>query len=84
MLALESVMSALKSLLYGLPLGSLAMYLTYTALTQQDGFQFMLPWPLLLEAVAGVFVIALITTQYAAGKMRGGSIIETIRMGDGV
>ena len=84
MLALESVMSALKSLLYGLPLGSAAMYLTYTALTQQDGFQFVYPLSLPLEAIAGVFVIALITTQYAAGKLRGGSIIDTIRMGDGV
>ena len=84
MLALESVMSALKSLLYGLPLGSLAMYLTYIVLTQQDGFQFIYPWALPLEAIAGVFVIALIVTQYAVKKLRGGSIIDTIRMGDGV
>ncbi len=82
MLALESVMSAMKSLLYGLPLGSLAMYLIYVAITQQDAFQFIFPWTLLLEAVAGVFVIALITTQYAASKLRGGSIVETIRMGE--
>ncbi len=84
MLALESVMSALKALLYGLPLGSLAMYLTYMALTQRDGFQFYYPLPLLFEAIAGVFVIALIVTQYAAGKLRGRNIMDAIRMGEGV
>lgn len=84
MLALESLMSAFKALLYGIPLGSLAMYMTLWALVQRRYFQFVYPWLTLAEAVAGVLVIALIATQYAAGKLRGGSIIDTIRMGDGV
>ena len=84
MLALESVMSALKALLYGLPLGSAAMYLTYLALTQNTGYQFVFPWLTLLEAALGVLVIALITTQYAASKLRRGSVMDAIRMGEGV
>ncbi len=84
MLALESVMSALKALLYGLPLGSLAMYFTYRSLTIQNTFQFVYPWVTLVEVALGVFLITLIITQYAAAKLRGGSLIETIRSNEGV
>ena len=84
MLALESVMSALKALLYGLPLGSAAMYLTYRAVTQQSEFQFIYPWLTVLEATVGVFIITLITTQYAAAKLRGGSLMDAIRNSEGI
>ncbi|HPF86774.1 MAG TPA: ABC transporter permease [Candidatus Limiplasma sp.] len=84
MLALESVMSSLKALLYGLPLGSIAMYFTYRSVVIQSEFQFVYPWATLIEVAAGVFLITLITTQYAAAKLRGGSIIETIRSNEGV
>jgi len=84
MLALESVMSALKALLYGLPIGSLAVYLTYRALTIKGQFQFIYPWATLAEVAAGVFLITLITTQYAAAKLRGGNIIEAIRSNEGI
>ena len=83
MLALESVMSALKALLWGLPIGSAAMYLAFISLTMKDAFQFVYPWIMLLEAAAGVFVITLIVTQYAAAKLRSGSIMDAIRMGEG-
>ena len=79
MLALESVLSALKALLYGIPAGLLATYLVFLALTQRDGFPFSISWGTLVQATLGVFVIALITTQYAAAKLRGGSIMEGIR-----
>ena len=84
MLALESVMSALKALLYGLPLGTLAMYLVFRAVTIKDSFPFLFPWLTAAEAVAAVFLITLITTQYAAGKLRGQNIMDAIRMGEGV
>ncbi len=84
MLALESVMSALKALLWGIPLGSAATYLTYLALTGKDSFGFVYAWPVVLEAALGVFLIALITTWYASFKLRGGSVMEVIRSSEGV
>ncbi|MBN1777080.1 MAG: ABC transporter permease [Clostridiales bacterium] len=85
MLALESVMSALKALLYGIPLGAAGAYLVYIAMTRNVGFGFVFPWLALAEAVLGVFVITLITTQYASVKLRrGGSIVEVIHAGEGV
>ncbi len=84
MLALESVMSALKALLWGLPIGSAAMYLAFVSLTMRNDFQFVYPWVMLLEAAAGVFIVTLIVTQYAAAKLRSGSIMDAIRMGEGL
>jgi putative ABC transport system permease protein len=84
MLALESVISAFKALLYGLPLGTAATYLTYLAVTDQNTFQFVFPWITFMEVAAGVFLITLITTQYAASKLRSGSIIEAIRSNEGI
>lgn len=84
MLALESVMSALKALLWGIPIGSAAMYLSFVSLTIRNDFQFVYPWGMLLEAAAGVFIVTLIVTQYAAAKLRSGSIMDAIRMGEGL
>ena len=84
MLALESVISACKALLYGIPLGSLAMYLTYITLTQNVSYGFIYPWNTVLMAVAAVFLIALIATQYAASKLRGNSTMEVIRSTEGI
>ncbi|MFH1881032.1 MAG: ABC transporter permease, partial [Bacillota bacterium] len=84
MLALESVMSALKALLWGLPLGVIGMYLSYLALTRNVKFGFVFPWFTVPEVVLGVFVITLITTQYAAAKLRGGSLMDIIRANEGI
>jgi len=84
MLALESIMSAFKALLYGLPLGTLAMYLTYRSVTIKDTYQFIYPWLTAAEAVAAVFLIAVIATQYAAAKLRKGNIMDVIRASEGV
>ena len=85
MLALESVMSSLKALLYGIPLGSAAMYLTFLAITTHNSFPFVYPWVTLLEVIAGVFLITLITTQYAAAKLRkNSSLMDAIRSTEGV
>ena len=84
MLALESVMSALKALLWGLPLGAAGTYLAYLALTRNVHFGFVFPWHTIPEVVLGVFVITLITTQYAAAKLRSGSVMEAIRANEGI
>lgn len=84
MLALESVMSALKALLWGLPLGAAGTYLTLLALTSNVRFGYVFPWFTVPEAVLGVFVITLITTQYAAAKLRRGSLMDAIRTNEGV
>ena len=85
MLALESVMSSLKALLYGIPLGSVATYLTFLAITARGTVPFVYPWITLLEVIVGVFLITLITTQYAAARLRKNtSLMEAIRAAEGV
>jgi len=80
MLALESLISSVRSLLFGLPLGAVAAWLVYLG-TQMDRmrFGFIFPWQVTLLCVAGVFVVTFVTTLFAAARRRKGSIVETIR-----
>jgi len=80
MLALESLISSIRALLFGLPLGILAAWGVYLG-TQMDRvrFGFIFPWEMVLYCMAGVFVITFATTRFAAAKMRKESVVETIR-----
>jgi len=82
MLALESIISSARSLVFGLPLGAGAAWLVYVG-TQMDRvrFGFIFPWQVALLCVAGVFVITFVTTRFSASRFGKESIVETIRRG---
>jgi putative ABC transport system permease protein len=79
MLNLESVLCAARSLLFGLPLGAAGAYAVYRALglAAETGFAF--PWLPALLCVLGVFAITWAVMMFSARRLRGGSLVETIR-----
>jgi len=79
MLNLESILSSARALLYGLPLGLLLSGLIYLAAARAVEFPFVFPWAAVLQCVLGVFAVTFFVMRYAAGKLRGGSIVEAIR-----
>jgi len=80
MLALESLISSVRALLFGLPLGMLAAWGVYLG-TQMDRvrFGFIIPWQMMLICIAGIFIVTFVTTRFAAAKQRKESVVETIR-----
>ena len=80
MLALESLISSTRALIFGLPLGSLAAWGIYLG-TQMDRvrFGFIFPWQMTLACMAGIFVVTFVTTRFSAARLRKESIVETIR-----
>ena len=84
MLNLESVMSSLKALAYGLPIGILASYLIYHFFIDTIDLDYIIPWFAILACVAGVFAITWITMRYAASRLKGRNLIESIRAETGM
>jgi putative ABC transport system permease protein len=79
MMNLESVLSSLKALLFGLPLGLLASYLTYRAIVPMTYIPYVFPWVAVFICVAGVFVITWVVMRYSVSRLRGHNIAEVIR-----
>ena len=79
MLNLESILCSLKSLVIGVPLGIIGSYLSYIALDMPTEFAYELPWLPIVQCTLGVFVITWVIMRYAAARLRGGNIVETIR-----
>ena len=84
MLNLESILSSVKSLIIGLPLGVLVSYLIYQTIMQSVDFSYQLPWVPILQSIIAVFIITWVTMHYSAARLSGGNIIETIRSDSGV
>jgi len=79
MLNLESVMSAARSLVFGLPLGLIGAYGIFRAMGLAGEIKFTIPWLAVAECVAGLFIITWLTMRFAASRLKGGSIIGAIR-----
>ena len=84
MLNLESVMSSAKALMFGLPIGILTSYLLYHLFADFLEMDYVLPWVAILACVAGVFAITWITMRYAASRLKGRNLIESIRAETGM
>ncbi|MCL2004474.1 MAG: ABC transporter permease [Oscillospiraceae bacterium] len=81
MLNLESLLSSIKSLIIGVPLGIAGSYLLHRGTVSPVTTAYTLPWIPILQCVFGVFVITWVVMRYSASRVRRGSIIETIRAG---
>jgi putative ABC transport system permease protein len=81
MLNLESIMSSVRSLIIGLPLGALLSYFLYRVMMNSYGFEFGVPWLAIIFSIIGVFAITWTTIRVAAARLKGASIIDTIRLG---
>ncbi|MCL2498891.1 MAG: ABC transporter permease [Defluviitaleaceae bacterium] len=79
MLNLESILCSFKSLVYGIPLGIAASYFIYWGVIQAVDFDYVFPVAAILQCVLAVFIITWVTMRYAAARLRGGSLVDSIR-----
>jgi putative ABC transport system permease protein len=79
MLNLESALSSVRSILFGIPIGLLGAYGVYRGLGLTGEIGFIVPWPAVAGSVAAVFIINWATMIFAASRLKDGSIVEVIR-----
>jgi putative ABC transport system permease protein len=80
MLSLEAVLCGLRSLLFGLPLGSAAAVFVHRAILMSVwDFPFIFPWFALIECVFGVFAVTWVTMRFSASRLKNDSIVGAIR-----
>lgn len=75
----ESVFYGIKSLMYGLPLGVLLMYLIYRAFMGRFNYGFSLPWASLIGVCAAVFLIVSAAMVYGSAKVKKVNIIDALK-----
>jgi putative ABC transport system permease protein len=79
MINLESVLSSIRSLAIGLPLGLAASFLLHRVMMNSYDFEYDFPWLAAAVCVLGVFALNWVTMRFAAYRLRGSNIIDTIR-----
>ena len=79
MLNLESILCSVRSLVFGLPLGLFGAYALYLAMELSVELPFRFPWLSIAQCILGVFAVTWVTMRYSASRLKGGSIVETIR-----
>jgi len=79
MLNLESVLSSIKSLFIGVPIGILGAYVVYLAIARAAEFNFGLPWLPISLSILAVLTLTWIVIRYAAKQLRKRNIVDTIR-----
>ncbi|MGD6942350.1 ABC transporter permease [Cytobacillus gottheilii] len=79
MISYESLFYGLKSLLYGLPLSLIVMYLIYYATTSSFEYKFEVPWMNIIYCVISIFVIVGTAMLYSIRKVNQDNIIESIK-----
>lgn len=80
MLLLECARYGVRSLLWGIPIGTAAGYGIYRLMDLGDALTYRFPWLAVCAAVVAVFVIVFITMFYAVSKLRKDNPIEAIRV----
>lgn len=80
MVRLESIFYGLKSLLIGIPLGTIGGYLIFLAFNaNKQKYEFIFPWLAILISIVFVFAIVWLIMRFSIAKVQKQNIIETIR-----
>lgn len=79
MINYESIFYGIKSLLYGLPISIVVMYLIHRSLMNSFDYRFELPWISMLYVVIAVFVIVGSAMMYSSSKVKRENIIDAIK-----
>lgn len=79
MINYESIFYGIKSLLYGLPISILAMYLIYRSMMNSFTFGFSLPWLSILYVILAVFLIVSAAMLYSSSKVKKENIIDALK-----
>lgn len=75
----ESLFFGLKSLLYGIPVSIGINYLILKSFSNMIKMNMIIPWKTLFISILGVFMIVMITMNYASKKMKKENILEALR-----
>lgn len=79
MLNYESIFYGIKSLLYGLPISIMVMYLIHRTLMNSFSYGFALPWTSIFYVIAAVFVIVGSAMLYSSKKVKKENIIDALK-----
>ncbi len=79
MIRFESLLYGLKSLIIGIPISFVIMYLLLRSFNYLVGFDMYIPVKPLIICILGVFMITFITMTYATSKIKHENIIDAIR-----
>ncbi|RAR43491.1 ABC transporter permease [Paenibacillus sp. MDMC362] len=79
MMNYESVVYGAKSLLFGLPISFIVMYVIYRAFANKFNYGFVLPWMSILSVIAAVFVIVGSAMLYSSAKVKKENIIDALK-----
>ncbi|MEK3886185.1 ABC transporter permease [Bacillus sp. FSL K6-3431] len=79
MINYESIFYGIKSLLYGLPISMIVMYLIHRALMNSFDYGFSLPWMNIFYVIAAVFLIVSSAMLYSSAKVKKENIIDALK-----
>lgn len=79
MIWFESIFYGVKTLLYGLPISFVTIFLLYEAFVGSFYFDFRLSWVSILVAVASVFILVAAIMLYSTAKVKKSNIIESLK-----
>ena len=79
MIRLESIFYGLKSLIVGIPIGTILSYGMYTVFRNNMEMEYVLPYKSIVMSIVFVAVIIGIIMKYSMSKINKQNVIETIR-----
>lgn len=79
MIRLESIFYGLKSLIIGIPIGTILSYGIYTVFRNNMEMEYVLPYKSIVISIVFVAVIIGIIMKYSMSKINKQNVIETIR-----
>lgn len=79
MLNYESIFYGIKSLLYGLPISIVVMFLIYRSLMNSFSYEFTFPWVSVISVIIAVFFIVMLAMLYSISKVKKENIIDIIK-----
>ncbi|GGF95877.1 hypothetical protein GCM10010912_45970 [Paenibacillus albidus] len=79
MMNYESIFYGVKSLLFGLPVSFVVMYLIYRAFSNKFSYGFTLPWMSILSVIVAVFIIVGSAMLYSGARVKKETIIDALK-----
>jgi putative ABC transport system permease protein len=79
MIHYESIFYGIKSLLFGLPISIVIMYLIHLAMMNTFSYDFTLPWMNIFYCFAAVLIIVSSSMLYSSVKIKKENIIDALK-----
>jgi putative ABC transport system permease protein len=79
MLTVESVLSSVRALMIGIPLGTALIFLLYVGFMQIGSITFSYPWTAVMMSAIGIFAITFGVTKFAQRRANQLSVIDALR-----